>query len=73
MFYIRTLVQSRAGHEDIAHVYCCVIRSTLEFACPVWYPGLTKQLSKETESIQKRCHKLVVPMLSYLEALNQAT
>jgi hypothetical protein len=72
MFCIRTLVHSGVGHEDIVHVYCSVIRSVLEYACPVWHPGLTKKLSKEIESIQKRCLKLVFPMLSYSQALNEA-
>jgi len=46
---------------DILCVYCTVIRSILEYACPVWHPGLTKKLSKDTEKdteqIQKCCFK----------------
>jgi hypothetical protein len=68
MFCIRTHVHSGIGHDDIVHVYC----SVLEYACPVWHPGLTKKLSKEIESTQKRCPKLVFPMLSYSQALNEA-
>jgi hypothetical protein len=44
----------------------------LEYACPVWHPGLTKKLSKEIECIQKRCLKMVFPTLSYSRALDEA-
>jgi len=36
--------------SDILCVYCSIIRSVLEYACPVgpfWHPGLTKKLSKD--------------------------
>ena len=29
---------------DILCVCCTVIRSILEYACPVWHPGLTKKI-----------------------------
>jgi hypothetical protein len=35
MFCIKTLVHSGVVQEDIVHVYCSVIRSVLENACPV--------------------------------------
>jgi hypothetical protein len=72
MFCTRTLVHSGVGYEDIVHVYSSVIRSVLEYACIVWDSGLTKQLSKEIESIQKLCHKLSFSILLYSQALNKA-
>jgi len=32
--------------SDIECVYTSIIRSVLEYACPVWHPGLTKSISK---------------------------
>ena len=55
--------------NDIVCVYCSIIRSILEYACPVWHPGLTKKLSKDIERVQKRCLKLLHPSISYPEAL----
>jgi len=54
--------------SDIVCVYTSIIRSVLEYACPVWHPGLTKKLSKVIECIQKRFLKLLFPALSYTES-----
>jgi len=40
MYLIRAVVPM----NDIVCVYCSIIRSILEYACPVWHPGLTKKL-----------------------------
>jgi len=52
-------------------VYTSIIRSVLEYACPVWHPGLTKKPSKDIECVQKRCLKLLFPALSYTESLTK--
>ena len=57
---------------DILCVYCTVIHSILEYARPVWHPGLTKKLSKDIERVRKRCLKLLYPYVSYSEALNKS-
>ena len=64
----------RAGvrEGDIVMVYVSVIRSLLEYACPVWHPGLSKEQSNEIERVQKRCLKLIYPSLCYREALSNA-
>jgi len=58
--------------SDIVCVYTSIIRSILEYACPVWHPGLTKKLSKDIECVQKRCLKLLFPALSYTESLRKS-
>ena len=52
-------------------VYTSIIPSVLEYACPVWHPGLTKKPSKDIECVQKRCLKLLFPALSYTESLTK--
>jgi len=66
------LVKAGIPVNDILCVYCTVIRSILEYACPVRHPGLTKKLSKDIERVQKRCLKLLYQNFSYREALNQS-
>ena len=51
--------------SDIAYIYSSVIRS-------VWHPGLTSQLSKDIERVQKRCLRIIFPQLSYSEALDKS-
>ena len=69
MYCIHYLVRARVKDTDVLTIYCSVIRTVLEYACPVWHPGLTQKQSDEIEKIQKRCLKLIYPNLSYNHAL----
>jgi len=69
MYCIRYLVRANVKEPDILKVYTAIIRSILEYACPVWHPGLSNEQSKEIERVQKRCLRLIYPSLSYNEAL----
>ena len=62
---------TRAGIKecDSVIIYCSIIRSVLEYACPVWHPGLTVKQSDEIERVQRRCLKLIFPASTYDEAL----
>jgi hypothetical protein len=51
------MVRAGVSANDIIAVYCSVNRSILEYACPVWHPGLTQAQSEDLERVQKRCHK----------------
>ena len=57
MYCINYLFRAGVPASDIVCVYTSIIRSVLEYACPVWHPGLTKKLSKDIECVQKRCLK----------------
>jgi len=65
------LVRAGVPTCDVVCVYASIIRSVLEYVCPVWHPGLTKKLSKDIERVQKRCLKLLFPALSYAESLSK--
>ena len=69
IFVICTLVRSGIPVADIIAVYCSLVRSVLEYASPVWHCGLTKLLTREIENVQKRCLKIIFPVLSYNDAL----
>jgi len=38
--------------EETHHFYVTVIRTVLEYACPVWHSSLTATQTKELESLQ---------------------
>lgn len=69
IYCITQLVRAGINCNDVVTVYCSIIRSVLEYCCQVWHPGLTSQQSKELESVQKRCLKIIYPDLSYNTAL----
>jgi len=62
---------SRAGifESDITQVYISIIRSVIEYAGPVWHPGLSTAQSNEIERVQKLCLRLIYPERTYTEAL----
>jgi len=71
MYCIIYLVKAGVPVCDILCVYCTVIRSILEYACPLWHSGLTKKLSKDIERVQRRRLKLVYTYFTYSKALNK--
>jgi len=60
LYCINYLFRAGVPTSDIVCVYTSIIRSVLEYACPVWHPGLTKNLSKDIECAQKTLLKTVV-------------
>ena len=69
LFAICQLARCGFAHCDIVSVYCSLIRPILEYACQVWHCGLSKALSDEVETVQKRCLRIIFPLLSYADAL----
>lgn len=66
---IAQLVKSGVKNSDVVSIYCSIIRSILEYCCPVWHPGITLQESSDIERVQKRCLKIIFPDVSYNTAL----
>ena len=56
---------------QLVQVYCCIVRSVLEYACPVW-AALPKYLHDAIESVQKRALRIVLPNCHYDDALIQS-
>ena len=72
IYYLTVLKRFGASSEHLLHVYKTVIRPIVEYACQCWHPGLTKELSHEIESIQKRALRIIVPECeSYEVALSK--
>ena len=41
-------------------LYHWYVRTALEYAAPVWHPGLTQDQTKKIERIQKRCFRIIL-------------
>ena len=70
IYCISQLTRAGINLKDIILVYTSVIRSVLEYCCQVWHPGLTRRQSDDIERVQKRCLKILLPHLSYADALS---
>ena len=68
-FYaLRTPKKSNLTTMQLVQVYCSIVRSVLEFACPVW-AALPKYA---IEAVQKRALRIVLPNCHYDDALIQS-
>ena len=68
-FVIYSLLRAGVSDSDIIAVYCSLIRSVLEYACPVWHPGITVKQRNQLESVQKRFLRIIFPDTSYADSL----
>jgi len=69
IFCIYNLARAGICESDITQVYISIIRSVLEYACPVWHPGLSKAWANKIGRVQKRCLRIIYPERTYTEAL----
>ena len=69
IFTITLLKRSGVKSSDLCVIYSSIIRSLLEYAAPVWHPGLTGDQSDMLENIQKRVMRIIYPNLKYQKAL----
>ena len=56
-------MDAQAGHTEN------MIRSILEYACPMWHTSLTESHSDKLDWLQRRALKKLLPAKSYAEAL----
>ena len=66
---LRVLKRGGAPPCDLLRVYSSLIRSILEYCCPVWHSSLPVHLSDKIEKVQKRALRIIYPVLRYPEAL----
>ena len=59
--------------KTLLTLYVWFVRTTLEYACPVWHPGLTNQQHLKIERVQKRCLRIILgrEYTHYPEALQR--
>ena len=71
LYALRALKKSGLIITQLVQVYCSIVRSILEYACPVW-AALPKYLEDAIESVQKRALRIVLPNCHYDDALIQS-
>ena len=64
LYALRALKKSDLTITQLVQVYCSIVRSVLEHACPVW-AALPKYLEDAIESVQKRALRIVLPNCHY--------
>ena len=53
-YFITILKRSGVQLGDLVRCYCTFVRPLLEYAAPVWHPGLTIQQSDVLEQVQRQ-------------------
>ena len=60
-----------AENSILIDLYKKQIRSTLEYACPVWAPGLTQSDTKELKRVQKSAFAIIFGCQDYKHTLQK--
>ena len=60
---LRVLKRSGVSPFHLLRVHFALIRSLLEYCCPVWHSSLTINLSDKIERVQKRTMRIIYPIL----------
>ena len=69
LYFLCMLKRAGVSSTDIHQVYISIIRPLLEYACEVWHPGLTGQLSQQIEHIQKRAFRIIYTLKTVTRSL----
>ena len=71
LFLLSSLKRFGLSRSDLITIYIGYIRPLLEYAVPVWHPGLTVKQHDSLERIQKRACRIILGMayVSYQQAL----
>ena len=72
IYLLVQLKRTRVPAKDLVTYYCACIRSSLDYACPVFRSSLPQYLQSELESVQKRSLACIFPRMTYKEALERA-
>ncbi|KAI8516849.1 hypothetical protein Bbelb_054300 [Branchiostoma belcheri] len=60
LYLLCRLRQFNPPVEDLLTIYTCFVRPVLEYAAPLWHPGLTKAQRRKIENIQRRATKIIL-------------
>ena len=65
LYYLKQLKRAGLSVDDLVMYYRAMIRSSLEYASPVWNSGLTQKHSEDIERVQKCALKTIFPEAEY--------
>ena len=68
--YILRRIRAVTSKEQFINIYCALVRSLLEYACPVFI-GIPTSLSKRLQRIQNRCLRCYVKDTVRLDVLEE--
>ena len=68
LHYLRCLKRAGLSPTELKQTYLALVRTVLEYACPVWATGLIKDNIRVLESLQIRACRIIYPKLSYEQA-----
>ena len=71
MRILHKVAQYNAPKDDLVQIYKIYIRSILEQSCQVWHSSLTEQDTEDLERVQKSAVKVILPFVSYIEAIDK--
>ena len=63
LYIIRILRRNGVLVEDLIEIYFALIRSVLEYCCPVWHNALPLYVAEQLERVQKRAFRIIMPEL----------
>ena len=69
LYILRVFNRIKVPSADLLTIYFSLVRSMLEYACPVWHTTLPQYLSDKIEKVQKRAFRIIYPGRSYDDAL----
>ena len=72
LYILRVLSRINVPSVDLLTIYFSLVRSILEYACPVWHTNLPQYLSDKIEHVQKRAFRIIYPGRRYDDALSIA-
>ena len=67
-YFLVQLKRAQVPSNDLAEYYCTCLRSSLDYARPVFHYALPKYLQVELEGAQKRALSCIFPGASYNDA-----
>ena len=68
---LRVLKRGGIPSCELILIYYALVRSILEYCCIVWHDSLPVYLTDIIERVQKRTLKVILPGMSYYEALTE--
>ena len=68
-YFLFQLKRAQVPSDDLVAYCCACIRSSLDYACPVFRYALPKYLRAELERLRKRAFSGIFPGVSYKDAL----
>ena len=69
LYFLSQLKRARVGKKELVLFITTCIRPILEYPCPVFLNGLANYLSQDLELIQKKALRIILPWVSYEDAL----